>query len=199
VTLETALECIRAKLETDANRLIRQFDEGIQVLNGRYGPYISDGEKNARAPKDRDPRSLTLEECRGLLAAAAARPMRGRFARRGAGKGATASAASGTAGTPASKRKSAAPRNGGAKGAAANDANGHGADGESTRASTTRKATRAPADTRSVPRPAERKPPTARPHGRGALAAAAKRGIAKTRTAARSRVRPATGKKTAGV
>jgi DNA topoisomerase-1 len=199
VTLETALECIRAKLEADANRLIRQFDEGIQVLNGRYGPYISDGEKNARAPKDRDPRSLTLEECRGLLAAAAARPMRGRFARRGAGKGATASAASKADGAAASKRKSAAPRNGGGKSAAANDANGHGTDGEATRASTTRKATRAPADNRSVPRPAERKAPTARPHGRSAVAAAAKRGIAKTKTAARSRVRPATGKKTAGV
>src|ERR1700761_6725142 len=86
VTLEQALECIRAKKEADANRLIRQF-EGVQVLNGRYGPYISDGEKNARVPKDRDPRSLTLEECRELLAAAAARPMRGRFGRRGAGKG----------------------------------------------------------------------------------------------------------------
>jgi DNA topoisomerase I len=85
VTLERALECIRAKQEADANRLILNFEaEGIQVLNGRYGPYITNREKNARVPKDRDPRTITLEECQGLLAAASARPARGRFARRGA-------------------------------------------------------------------------------------------------------------------
>ncbi len=58
----------------------------IQVLNGRYGPYITQGEKNARIPKDRDPKSLTLEECRALLAAA---PVRGsRFGRGKRGVGA---------------------------------------------------------------------------------------------------------------
>jgi DNA topoisomerase-1 len=79
VTLERALECIRAKREADANRIIRDFGElSIQVLNGRYGPYISNGEKNARVPKDRDPSSLSLEECRALLEAAPIRPQRGR-------------------------------------------------------------------------------------------------------------------------
>jgi DNA topoisomerase-1 len=92
VTLERALECIRAKQEADANRLIRQFD-GIQVLNGRYGPYISDGQKNARVPKDRDPHTLTLEECQSLLAAAPARAFRGRFGRRNGKAGAQASTA----------------------------------------------------------------------------------------------------------
>jgi DNA topoisomerase-1 len=76
VTLERALECIRAKQLADANRIIQDFGvDAIQVLNGRYGPYVSNGEKNARMPKDRDPKSLTLEDCRVLLAAA---PVRGR-------------------------------------------------------------------------------------------------------------------------
>src|SRR5580704_17352855 len=79
VTLEHALECIRLKEEADANRIIQDFGvDNIQVLNGRYGPYISNREKNARAPKDRDPKTLTLEECRALLAAAPVRPLRGR-------------------------------------------------------------------------------------------------------------------------
>ncbi|HET6591687.1 MAG TPA: topoisomerase C-terminal repeat-containing protein, partial [Xanthomonadales bacterium] len=42
----------------------------IQVLRGRYGPYITDGAKNARMPKDREPESLTQRECEELLAAA---------------------------------------------------------------------------------------------------------------------------------
>jgi DNA topoisomerase-1 len=79
VTLERALECIRIKQEADANRIIHDFGvDAIQVLNGRYGPYISNGQKNARIPKGRDPKSLTLEESRALLEAAPVRPMRGR-------------------------------------------------------------------------------------------------------------------------
>jgi len=79
VTLERALECIQAKQLADANRIIRDFGvDGIQLLNGRYGPYVSNGEKNARIPKDRDPKTLTLEDSRALLAAAPVRPMRGR-------------------------------------------------------------------------------------------------------------------------
>src|SRR5438105_4911584 len=68
VTLERALEVIRLKKEADANRIIQDFAEaGIQVLNGRYGPYITDKKKNAKIPKDRDPKMLTLEECRATL------------------------------------------------------------------------------------------------------------------------------------
>src|SRR5208282_5835846 len=79
VTLERALECIAAKQLADANRIIQDFGiDGIQVLNGRYGPYISNGEKNARIPKDRDPKTLSIEECRALLEAAPNRPQRGR-------------------------------------------------------------------------------------------------------------------------
>ena len=78
IDLETALEVIRLKKEADANRLIQDFeDEGIQVLNGRYGPYVTNKEKNARVPKDRDPKSLTLEECKELLEKAPVRAKRG--------------------------------------------------------------------------------------------------------------------------
>ncbi len=81
-----AIELIRAKQIADANRVIRDFgDGGVQILDGRYGPYITDGAKNARIPKDRDPKTLTLEECQKLLAAAPARTSRrgGRFGSRG--------------------------------------------------------------------------------------------------------------------
>ncbi len=77
VSLERALELIEAKKIFDANRIIHDFDDGIQVLNGRYGPYITDGEKNARVPKDTDPKSLDVDTCRKLLAEAPARRPRG--------------------------------------------------------------------------------------------------------------------------
>jgi DNA topoisomerase-1 len=47
-------------------------------LNGRYGPYITDKTKNARVPKDTDPKKLTLEQCKELLAAAPVRGRRGK-------------------------------------------------------------------------------------------------------------------------
>ncbi|MEO1120641.1 MAG: DNA topoisomerase I [Pseudomonadota bacterium] len=68
ITLERALEVIKEKKIADANRLIQDFpDDGIQVLNGRYGPYVTNKEKNARVPKDTDPKSLTLEQCKEML------------------------------------------------------------------------------------------------------------------------------------
>ena len=56
-----------------------EFEEaGITVLKGRYGPYVTDGKKNASVPKDRQPEDLTLEECKELIAAAPQRRTRGR-------------------------------------------------------------------------------------------------------------------------
>jgi DNA topoisomerase I len=104
--LPRALELIRAKEILDANRIIIDFeDAGIQVLNGRYGPYITDRAKNAKIPKDRDPKTLTLDECKELLAAAPARG-KGRFGRF-AKKAATAEAAPAAA-APAEKPARAA-------------------------------------------------------------------------------------------
>jgi DNA topoisomerase-1 len=71
VKLSRALELIAAKKEFDANRVIRKFDgTDVEVLKGRYGPYITNGQKNARIPKDREPEALTLEECQALIDAA---------------------------------------------------------------------------------------------------------------------------------
>jgi DNA topoisomerase-1 len=111
ITHERALEVIAAKAIVDANRLIKDFPEQqIQVLNGRYGPYITDKAKNARAPKDRDPKSLTLEECQALLAAAPIKGTRGRFGRgKPAAKGAAAKAAVKAAPTGAAGEVGAAP------------------------------------------------------------------------------------------
>ncbi|MCP4187757.1 MAG: DNA topoisomerase I [Gammaproteobacteria bacterium] len=69
VTLERALELVAEKKEFDANREIKLFEgTDIKVLRGRYGPYITDGIKNARIPKDiEDPATLTLETCQELI------------------------------------------------------------------------------------------------------------------------------------
>jgi DNA topoisomerase-1 len=104
ITLDRALEVIREKEIADANRLILDFpDAGIQVLNGRYGPYITDKARNAKIPKDREPKTLTLEECQALLAAA---PERGKWGRRGA-KGAKSAPAAPAQAKPAKQPKSA--------------------------------------------------------------------------------------------
>ncbi|MET0225964.1 MAG: DNA topoisomerase I [Dokdonella sp.] len=94
IDLARALELVRAKAEAAANRIIKDFGNGIQVLNGRYGPYITDGEKNARIPKDKEPAGLTEAECVELLAAAPNRPKRGggRFGKGGKGGKATKTA-----------------------------------------------------------------------------------------------------------
>ena len=108
LTLERALEIVAAKEKADAQRNILVFeDAGISVLDGRFGPYVTDGKKNAKVPKpatitrdtDADTKArlwraaaakLTLEECRELIAAAP--EARGRFGRRGARKGAAPTA-----------------------------------------------------------------------------------------------------------
>jgi DNA topoisomerase-1 len=129
VTHERALEVIRLKQEADANRLILDFpDDGIQVLNGRYGPYITDKKKNAKIPKDREPKSLTLEECKALIAAAPERGggRFGRFKKKGtAAAPAAGAAATAEGGKGAGKKKKAA--NGAAK--AADGQAGKGRDG----------------------------------------------------------------------
>lgn len=115
IELERALEIVAEKKAFDAAKYIKSFPaEGIEVLNGRYGPYITDGTKNAKIPKDREPASLSLAECQELLAAAPDR--RGRKTGKGAGKGAGKAAAAKEA--PAKK---AAPKKAPAKADAGTD------------------------------------------------------------------------------
>jgi DNA topoisomerase I len=68
ITLEKAIELIGAKRLADANRLIKAFPENpeIQVLNGRFGPFIKAGKKNVKIPKGKVPAELTLAECVAL-------------------------------------------------------------------------------------------------------------------------------------
>jgi DNA topoisomerase I len=111
IELPRALELVRAKAEAAANRVIQDFGNGVQVLNGRYGPYITDGEKNARIPKDREPRELSASDCAELLAAAPNRPKRGgRFGRGAKGGKAPAKAGAASAGASAKPAKKAAAR-----------------------------------------------------------------------------------------
>ncbi len=86
ITPERAVALIEAKRVSDANKLIKAFAENpdIQVLNGRFGPYIKAGSKNVKIPKGKEPSELTLEECVTLAANAPER--RGRFGRFGAKK-----------------------------------------------------------------------------------------------------------------
>lgn len=74
ITLERALELIAEKQVKDAEKVLRDFGNGIQILKGRWGPYLNQVVKRSkiqvRLPKDREPDSMTLEECQALLAPA---------------------------------------------------------------------------------------------------------------------------------
>ena len=70
ITLDKALELYDAKLKAEAEKNIADFGDGIKVLNGRFGPYVTDGKKNAKIPKETDPKSLTHEDAKKLLAEA---------------------------------------------------------------------------------------------------------------------------------
>jgi DNA topoisomerase I len=86
VDLARAVFLIEEKEEIARNRIIKEFEgSDIQVLNGRYGPYLSDGKLNGKIPKDREPASLTLEEVVKLMEETG-KPMRGRFGRKATAK-----------------------------------------------------------------------------------------------------------------
>ena len=77
--LARAIEIIADKKRVDAQRQIKEFEGGaIRILNGRYGPYLTDGKKNARVPKGRDPALIELDEAKRLIEAAPLRRARRR-------------------------------------------------------------------------------------------------------------------------
>lgn len=69
VSEEDAIIVIEAKRVADAEKFIKVFDEDpeMQILNGRWGPYLKAGKKNVRLPKDREPNSFSYEECVELV------------------------------------------------------------------------------------------------------------------------------------
>ena len=78
ITLEKALELYAEKLKAEAEKNIADFGDGIKVLNGRFGPYITDGKKNAKIPKGEDPKAITHEQAKKMLTEAPAKKTRGR-------------------------------------------------------------------------------------------------------------------------
>ncbi|MBL4676127.1 MAG: hypothetical protein JKY70_07995 [Mucilaginibacter sp.] len=102
VTEEQAIQLIEDKRKKDAEKLIKAFDEDpdVKVLNGRWGPYIEFGKLNVKIPKDKDPKSLTYEECKALADATPATAKKGRF-----GKAAPTKAAAKAPAKKATKKK----------------------------------------------------------------------------------------------
>ncbi len=69
ITPDRAIELIKEKREADKNKYIKSFDNDpeMQVLNGRWGPYISYKKKNYKIPKDKDPKALSYDQCMELV------------------------------------------------------------------------------------------------------------------------------------
>mgnify|MGYP000195173762 FL=1 len=77
ITLEEAIELIQQKREKDENRFIKKFEEDpeLEILNGRYGPYIAYKGKNYRIPKTGyTPAEMTLADCMKLVSEADQKP-----------------------------------------------------------------------------------------------------------------------------
>ncbi|MDG0970167.1 MAG: topoisomerase C-terminal repeat-containing protein, partial [Porticoccaceae bacterium] len=77
---EEAIELIEEKIEADINANINFFEEsGIKVLNGRFGPYITNGKVNAKIPKDVEPKDLDEETCIEMIKNAPKKKFRRKF------------------------------------------------------------------------------------------------------------------------
>lgn len=82
ITLKEAKELYATKLQSEAEKNIADFGDGVKVLNGRFGPYITDGSKNAKIPKDTDPKTITHDQAKKLLVEAPAKKGRKKPVRR---------------------------------------------------------------------------------------------------------------------
>ena len=70
ITLDRAIELIEAKREADKNKFIKAFeteDPIIEILNGRWGPYIKQGKENFKIPKEVEVDKLTLEDVKKII------------------------------------------------------------------------------------------------------------------------------------
>jgi len=121
ISADESIALIEAKRKADAERLIKEFPENpdVQVLNGRFGPYIVVGKKNVKIPKGEEPADLTLERCLELAAATPDKPAKGgRFAKK------TAPAAEATEAADKPAKKAAAVKKPAAKKATTKKATG---------------------------------------------------------------------------
>lgn len=82
ITEEEARKYYHEKLKAEAEKNIADFGDGIKVLNGRYGPYITDGKKNAKIPKGTEPASITHESAKEMLAKAPTKKPRRKITRK---------------------------------------------------------------------------------------------------------------------
>lgn len=82
ITESEANKLYEEKLQSESEKNIAEFDNGIKVLKGRFGPYITDGTKNAKIPKGTEPASITIEQAIELLKSAPAAKKRRFVARK---------------------------------------------------------------------------------------------------------------------
>ncbi|HOW24151.1 MAG TPA: type I DNA topoisomerase [Bacteroidales bacterium] len=69
ITLERALTIIEIRRQEEKAKIIREFDGNppVRIIRGRFGPYISSGKDNFKIPRDREPETLTLEDCLRII------------------------------------------------------------------------------------------------------------------------------------
>ena len=87
LSYEEAVILVKAKMEADTKKHIKSFEKepGLEILNGRFGPYITFNKSNYKIPKDKNPQDLTLEECKAIIEEAdkkPAKPKAHRFAKK---------------------------------------------------------------------------------------------------------------------
>ena len=84
VSLEEAIELIKQKREAESQRLIKKFDEDadLELLNGRYGPYIAYKKKNYKLPRGSEPASLSFADCMKIIELADKAPAKKKPVRR---------------------------------------------------------------------------------------------------------------------
>ena len=69
ITLDEVLTLFKAKQDAAKEKVIRTFEDEVdmQILRGRYGPYIAYEKKNYKIPSDKEPASLTVDDCRKII------------------------------------------------------------------------------------------------------------------------------------
>ena len=70
VSLQEAKELYKDKLKIEKEKNIADFGDGLKILNGRFGVYVTNGKKNAKIPKDTDPKTITEDQAKKLIAQA---------------------------------------------------------------------------------------------------------------------------------